>query len=32
VVSGGQVTATIPLPAWAANSPLFYGGDTAIGW
>jgi hypothetical protein len=32
VVSGGQVTATIPLPAWAANSPLFNGGDTAIGW
>jgi hypothetical protein len=31
VVSGGQVTATIPLPAWAASSPLFYGGDT-IGW
>jgi hypothetical protein len=31
VVSGGQVTETIPLPAWAANSPLF-GGDTAIGW
>jgi len=32
VVSGGQVTATIPLPAWAANSPLFRGGNTAIGW
>jgi hypothetical protein len=32
VVSGGQVTATIPLPAWAANSPLFRGGDPAIGW
>jgi hypothetical protein len=32
VVSGGQVTATIPLPAWAASSPLFDGGDTAIGW
>ena len=32
VVSGGQVTATIPLPAWAASSPLFNGGDTAIGW
>ena len=32
VVSGGQVTTTIPLPAWAANSPLFRGGDTAIGW
>ncbi len=32
VVSGGQVTATIPLPAWAASSPLFDGGDAAIGW
>jgi hypothetical protein len=32
VVSGGKVTATIPLPAWAASSPLFNGGDTAIGW
>jgi hypothetical protein len=32
VVSGGQVTATIPLPAWAASSPLFRGGNTAIGW
>jgi hypothetical protein len=32
VVSGGQVTAPIPLPAWAASSPLFLGGDTAIGW
>jgi hypothetical protein len=32
VVSGGQVSATIPLPAWAASSPLFDGGDTAIGW
>jgi hypothetical protein len=32
VISGGQVTATIPLPAWAASSPLFDGGDTAIGW
>jgi hypothetical protein len=32
VVSRGKVTATIPLPAWAANSPLFHGGDTAIGW
>jgi hypothetical protein len=32
VVSGGLVTATIPLPAWAANSPFFYGGDNAIGW
>jgi hypothetical protein len=31
VVSGGRVTATIPLPVWAANSPLFYGRDT-IGW
>jgi hypothetical protein len=32
VASGGKVTATIPLPAWAASSPLFNGGDTAIGW
>ena len=32
VVSGGQVTATIPLPGWAASSPLFRGGNTAIGW
>jgi hypothetical protein len=32
VVSGGQVTAEIPLPAWAASSPHFGGGDTAIGW
>jgi hypothetical protein len=32
VVTAGQVTATIPLPAWASNSPLFNGGDTAIGW
>jgi hypothetical protein len=32
VVSGGGVTATIPLPAWAASSPLFNGGVTAIGW
>jgi hypothetical protein len=30
VVSGGQVTATIPLPAWAASSPHFSGGST--GW
>jgi len=32
VISGGQVTATIPLPAWAASSPHFRGGNTAIGW
>jgi hypothetical protein len=32
VVSGGQVTATIPLPAWAASSPHFRGGSPAIGW
>jgi hypothetical protein len=32
VVSGGKVTATIPVPAWAASSPLFNGGNTAIGW
>jgi hypothetical protein len=32
VVSGGQVTATIQLPAWAAGSPLFRGGHTATGW
>jgi hypothetical protein len=32
VVSGGQVTATIPLLAWAASSPHFRGGSSAIGW
>jgi hypothetical protein len=32
VVSGGQATATIPLPAWAVSSPHFHGGHTAIGW
>jgi hypothetical protein len=32
VVSGGQVTATVPLPAWAASSPQFRGGRAAIGW
>ena len=32
VISGGQVTATVPLPAWAASSPLFRGGSAAIGW